>query len=331
MAFDAATGKKVWEIPHGRRFGNDQGRRPARHAHRGRRSSLHLRRERRPVGRRSGDRQGVLEDEPAREVRRVEHPMGPQRIAARAERSHSGRPGGRGAVDRGAEQDGRLRDLEEPGRRAGLFVRGAARGGRRPRGDLLHRRARARRRRRQTGKLLWSYDQVANQTANIATPIVARQLRVPLVGVRHRRRAARADAGTIGMAARQVYFTRDMRNHHATSVLIGDYLYGFSDAILTAMKFDTGQVAWRDRSVGKGSVVFADDRLYLYSETGRRRAGRGQSRRVPRARPVSDPSRAASPTWSHPIVSERQALHPRPGQHLRVRRAAEITSVSQAV
>ena len=34
------------------------------------------------------------------------------------------------------------------------------------------------------------------------------------------------------------------------------------------MQFDTGKVAWRDRSVGKGSLVFADDRLYLYSENG---------------------------------------------------------------
>ena len=34
------------------------------------------------------------------------------------------------------------------------------------------------------------------------------------------------------------------------------------------MQFDTGEVAWRDRSVGKGSVVFADDRLYLFSEDG---------------------------------------------------------------
>ena len=59
-----------------------------------------------------------------------------------------------------------------------------------------------------------------------------------------------------------------MRNHHATSILVGDYLYGFSSAILTAMKFDTGDVAWQDRSVGKGSLTFADDRLYLYSEGG---------------------------------------------------------------
>jgi outer membrane protein assembly factor BamB len=93
-----------------------------------------------------------------------------------------------------------------------------------------------------------------------------------------------------------------MRNHHASSVLVGDHLYGFSDAILTAMKFDSGQVAWRDRSVGKGSVIFVDDRLYLYSEqgvvglaeanpAGYREHGRFQIRA------------GGLPTWSHPVVS----------------------------
>jgi hypothetical protein len=107
-------------------------------------------------------------------------------------------------------------------------------------------------------------------------------------------------AGAI--AAREVYFTRDMRNHHASSVLIGDYLYGFSSAILTAMKFDTGEVAWRDRSVGKGSLVFADERLYLFSErgvaalveatpTGYREHGRFTL------------ETGSLPTWTHPVVS----------------------------
>jgi len=68
--------------------------------------------------------------------------------------------------------------------------------------------------------------------------------------------------------AQEIYFTKDMRNHHSSSVLVGDHLYGFSSSILTAMKFDTGEVAWRDRSVGKGSLVFADGRLYLFSEKG---------------------------------------------------------------
>ena len=39
-------------------------------------------------------------------------------------------------------------------------------------------------------------------------------------------------------------------------------------AILTAMKFDTGEIAWRDRSVGKGSLVYADGHLYCFSENG---------------------------------------------------------------
>jgi outer membrane protein assembly factor BamB len=99
-----------------------------------------------------------------------------------------------------------------------------------------------------------------------------------------------------------MYFTRDMRNHHASSVLVGDHLYGFSDAILVAMKFDSGQVAWRDRSVGKGSVVFADDRLYLYSEqgvVGLAEANPGGYREHGRFQV----SAGSLPTWSHPIVA----------------------------
>lgn len=152
------------------------------------------------------------------------------------------------------------------------------------------------------GRLLWSYDRVSNRTANIATPI-ARGNRV-FVSSDYGTGAALLELSASGNAvnAREVYFTREMRNHHASSVLIGDHLYGFSSAILTAMKFDTGEVAWRDRSVGKGSVIFADERLYLYSETGvvglaeatpagYREHGRFQIRT------------GSLPTWSHPVVA----------------------------
>jgi outer membrane protein assembly factor BamB len=152
------------------------------------------------------------------------------------------------------------------------------------------------------GRLLWSYDRVSNRTANIATPI-ARGNRV-FVSSDYGTGAALLELSPSGnsLNAREVYFTREMRNHHASSVLIGDHLYGFSSAILTAMRFDTGEVAWRDRSVGKGSVIFADDRLYLYSETGvvglaeanpagYREHGRFQLRT------------GSLPTWSHPVVA----------------------------
>ena len=68
---------------------------------------------------------------------------------------------------------------------------------------------------------------VANDTANIATPIV-RENKV-FVSSDYGTGAALLEltAAGGGIRAKEVYFTRDMRNHHSTSVLIGDHLYGF--------------------------------------------------------------------------------------------------------
>jgi len=303
MAYDAASGKKVWEIPHGRRFSNDQGDGP--------RSTPTVDGDRLYTFGASGDlsvveattgkvfwKMNLLEKFGGSNIRwgLSESPLV---LADRILVS----PGGRGAaIVALSKTDGSViwKSLgDEPGyssavlheanglREAIYFT------GERALGVDI-----------ETGKLLWSYNQVANQTANIATPIVRGNF--VFLSSAYGTGAALLELTPADAAhkvtARQVYFTRDMRNHHATSVLIGDYLYGFSDAILTAMKFDSGQVAWRDRSVGKGSVVFADDRLYLYSEqgvvglaeaspSGYREHGRFQ------IRPGS------APTWSHPIVS----------------------------
>jgi outer membrane protein assembly factor BamB len=149
------------------------------------------------------------------------------------------------------------------------------------------------------GSLLWEYKRPSNDTANVATP-VARGNRVWFS----------SDYGTGGGLVeikadgkgQEVYFTKEMRNHHATSILIGDYLYGFSSSILTAMRFDTGEVAWRDRSVGKGSLTYADGHLYAFSENGvvglvevdptaYREKGRFRIQQ------------GSLPTWSHPVVA----------------------------
>ena len=152
------------------------------------------------------------------------------------------------------------------------------------------------------GRLLWSYNRVANRTANIATPI-ARANRVFLssdYGTGAALLALSADGN--GVKASEVYFSNEMRNHHASSVLVGDYLYGFSSSILTAMHFDTGKVAWRDRSVGKGSLVFADQRLYLFSENGTvGLAVANSGEYVERGR--FQLKTGNLPTWSHPVVS----------------------------
>lgn len=149
------------------------------------------------------------------------------------------------------------------------------------------------------GKLLWEYGKAANNVANAATPIV-RGNRV-FISSDYGTGAGLVEIKADGVA-QEVYFTKDMRNHHSSSVLIGDHLYGFSGGILTAMRFDTGEVAWKDRSVGKGSIVFADGNIYAVSEngvvglveatpTGYKEKGRFHIQQD------------SLPTWTHPVVA----------------------------
>jgi outer membrane protein assembly factor BamB len=152
------------------------------------------------------------------------------------------------------------------------------------------------------GRLLWSNDRAANNTANIATPIV-RGNRV-FFSSDYGTGAALLDVRASGnlASASEVYFTRDMRNHHASSVLVGSHVYGFSSSILTALAFETGEVAWRNRSVGKGSLAYADERLYLYSENGVvGLADATPEAYVERGRFTLSTGNAS--TWSHPIIT----------------------------
>jgi outer membrane protein assembly factor BamB len=152
------------------------------------------------------------------------------------------------------------------------------------------------------GELLWRYDKVSNRTANIATPIV-----------RGDHVFLSSDYGTGcallklsrqngGVRAEEVYFNRNMRNHYSSSVLVGDFLYGYSSQILTSMRFDTGEVVWQDRSVGKGQVIYADGKLYLLSEDGKVGLAEATSEGYKEISTFSIGSRDY-PTWTLPVIA----------------------------
>ncbi len=152
------------------------------------------------------------------------------------------------------------------------------------------------------GALLWRYNRVANRTANIATPIF--QNGFVFVSSAYGTGCAllklTAEGGTV--KATEVYFSREMQNHYSTSVVVGDSAYGFSNAILTAMNLETGRVAWRDRSVGKGSVTYADGKLYLLGEDGV--VGLAEATSVGyREKSRFEIPRGAFPTWTPPVIS----------------------------
>ncbi len=302
MAFDRATGKKLWEYLNGRRYENDRGDGP--------RSTPTIEGDRLFVLGGSGDLT-CLENATGKKVWSInliqkfggrnpywgysESPL----IVGDRILVNAGGP--RASIVAVAKADGATlwqNHADEPGYSSPMLMRTGSlnqviffTGSRTLAVDP------------RDGRLLWSYNKVANGTANIATPIV-RGTRV-FFSSDYGTGAALLDIRAAGnlASASEVYFTRDMRNHHASSVLIEDHVYGFSSSILTALKFDTGAMAWRDRSIGKGSLIFADRRLYLYSEdgvvglaeaspTGYREHGR-----------FTLPQQSGLSTWSHPIIS----------------------------
>lgn len=153
------------------------------------------------------------------------------------------------------------------------------------------------------GKLLWRYEKVANDTANCATPVVHDGHAFFTSGYDTGAALLRLTPGGAGTVAEEVYFTRDMMNHHGGVVLVDGHIYGFSGSILTCIDFMTGQQRWQDRSVGKGSLAAADGMLYLFSEggvVGLARATPAGYQEVSRFQLTLTSSRK---TWAHPVIA----------------------------
>ena len=166
------------------------------------------------------------------------------------------------------------------------------------------------------GKLMWKNSEASNGTANIATPVYSdgKVFFTSSYGTGASLLALRASGSEV--RAQEIYFTRDMKNHHGGVVLVKGYIYGYNDSILTCLEFASGKVVWRDRSVGKGAVTYADGHLYILGESnvvglveatpaGYREKGRFS---------ITD---QGWPSWAHPVVS---------GGRLYIRNQGTLTS-----
>ncbi|MBL8816059.1 MAG: PQQ-like beta-propeller repeat protein [Planctomyces sp.] len=78
-----------------------------------------------------------------------------------------------------------------------------------------------------------------------------------------------------GSGLTPIYRNKNMKNHFNNSVLSGGYLYGFDGdshngrtVTLNCIDARTGEVRWKQRGLGCGSLLIADSRLVILSESG---------------------------------------------------------------
>ncbi len=99
------------------------------------------------------------------------------------------------------------------------------------------------------------------------------------------------------------YKNRDIKNHHGGAIRVDDHIYASSGPILVCMELATGDVKWEQRSVGKGSLSYADGHLYLRSEKGPIALIEANPEAYVEKGRFKQPDRSRRQSWAHPVIA----------------------------
>jgi outer membrane protein assembly factor BamB len=109
------------------------------------------------------------------------------------------------------------------------------------------------------------------------------------------------------ITAEEIYFANAMQNHHGGMIVVDDCLYGAAGGneggFLVCLDFKTGEILWRARDAPKGSLAFADGRLYLRAEDGELILIEPSRERLIERGRFDQPDRSESPAWTHPVIA----------------------------
>jgi outer membrane protein assembly factor BamB len=157
------------------------------------------------------------------------------------------------------------------------------------------------------GKYLWRYDHPHNGTANCSTPLYRDGYVFAASSYGTGGGLAKLTGDGDNVKAEEVYFTKHMKNHHGGMVLLGDHLYGSDEGRLTCLEFETGKVQWAEGKAGKGSIAYADGRLYYRNEGGPVILVEANPKKYVEHGRFSPP-RTDKPAWPHPVVANGKLL-----------------------
>ena len=149
------------------------------------------------------------------------------------------------------------------------------------------------------GAPLWGFRESANGTANCSTPLYSNGSVYTSSGYGE---GAASFKLAPGGKASLAYSNKGLDNHHGGMVLLDGHVYGFGEQALKCIDLKTGKEKWKDRSVGKGSVTYADGHLYLRSERGPVALAVASPDGYDEKGKFEPPTPSGKPSWSHPVV-----------------------------
>jgi outer membrane protein assembly factor BamB len=159
-----------------------------------------------------------------------------------------------------------------------------------------------------SGRFLWGYNAVANNVANITSPVVRGDY--VFASTAYNTGSALLKIGRDGEAfqADEVYFagSRDFQNHHGGIVLLGDYIYGGhgpNKGDPRCLELGTGEVVWKERAPARGSaaVLYADGNLIFRYDRGPVYLVEATPEEF-RVKGHFEPVKGEGPAWAHPVI-----------------------------
>lgn len=162
-------------------------------------------------------------------------------------------------------------------------------------------------RERSNGKELWRHRWKTNWNVNAVTPLFKGN--EIFVSSGYGSGSILLDVGS--GKPEVVYADKKYANQFSTSVLIDGYLYGFHgnhvgkrrQLALACVEWKTGEVAWKEKGLGMGTLIAADGKLVILSEGGElilAEANSSEFKEIRRNQVLGGRN------WVHPILSEGQ-------------------------
>ncbi len=123
----------------------------------------------------------------------------------------------------------------------------------------------------ESGKLLWGYNPVASDIANIPTPIIDRDHVFASSGYGTGAALVKIESGEEGLEANEVYFLEGetFQNHHGGMILDGGTIYtgsGHNKGLPMALDLAAGEILWgpeRNKGRDSAAIVYAEGRIYF--------------------------------------------------------------------
>jgi outer membrane protein assembly factor BamB len=153
-----------------------------------------------------------------------------------------------------------------------------------------------------TGKLLWKIDCVNQRELNNTDAVVHENYVFISSGYGKGSMLYQLNKSEKGFVPELIWESVLMDNHHGGVILHEGYLYGSGSKSRGwfCLDFLSGKEMWK--TSGKGSITFADGRLYLLDERGVMKLAEAQPGEYIQSGEFEVPEGGKSMYWAHPVV-----------------------------